>query len=61
MKIAVHCARHPELPEHPLILWEPTQDKDNRGRRRLHYVDILRKYSAQWSPKEARDKNQHTR
>ena len=27
---------------HPLIVWEPTQGKDNRGRRRLNYVDVLK-------------------
>ena len=24
-------------------MWEPTQGKDNRGRRRLNYVDVLKK------------------
>ena len=43
MKMVVHCIRHPELSEHPIILWEPTQGKVNRGRRRLKYVDMLRK------------------
>ena len=35
--------RHPELSTHPLILWESTQGKANRGRRRLNYVDVLKK------------------
>ena len=42
MKIVGDCIRHPELSAHPLILWEPTQGKANRGRRRLNYVDMLR-------------------
>ena len=32
MRMAGHCIRHPELYTHPLILWEPTQGKANRGR-----------------------------
>ena len=43
MEMAGHCIRYPELSAHPLILWEPTQGKSNRGRRRLNYVDMLRK------------------
>ena len=43
MRMAGHCIRHPELSTHPLILWEPTQGKANRGRRRLNYVDVLKK------------------
>ena len=43
MRIAGHCIRHPELSTHSLILWEPTQGKANRGRRRLNYVDVLKR------------------
>ena len=43
MKKSGHTIRHPELSSHPLILWEPTQGKASRGRRRLNYVDMLRK------------------
>ena len=43
MIMAGHCIRHPELSTHPLILWEPTQGKANSGRRRLNYVDVLKK------------------
>ena len=43
MRMAGHYIRHPELSTHPLILWEPTQGKANRGRRRLNYVDLLKK------------------
>ena len=35
MKMAVHCVCHPELSVHPLILWEPSQGKASRGRRRI--------------------------
>ena len=44
---------------HPLILWETTQGKANKGRRRLNYVDVLKK--RHWSPREGRDKNHHAR
>ena len=59
MRMAGHCIRHPELSTHQLILWEPTQGKANRGRRQLNYVDVLKK--GHWSPREGRDKNQHSR
>ena len=41
--MAGHCILHQELSTHPLILWEPTQGKANRGHRRLNYVDVLKK------------------
>ena len=40
MLMADHCVRHPESSTNPLILWEPTHGS---GRRRLTYVDMLRK------------------
>ena len=43
MKMAEHCVRHPELSVHPLILWEPSQGKASRGRRKLRNVDMLKK------------------
>ena len=43
MTMAGHCVRHPELSVHPLNLWEPSQGKASRGRRRISYVDILKK------------------
>ena len=43
MRMAGHSIRHPELSTHPLILWEPTQGKANKGRRRLNNVDVLKK------------------
>ena len=41
--MAGHCIRHTELSTNPHILWEPIQSKASRGRRRLNYVDMLRK------------------
>ena len=32
-----------ELSDHPLILWEPSHGKASRGRRRISYVDMLKK------------------
>ena len=43
MKMAGYCVRHPELSVHPLILWEPSRCKASRGRRRISYVDMLKK------------------
>ena len=43
MRMAAHCIRYPELSTHQLILWELTQGKANRSRRRLNYVDVLKK------------------
>ena len=43
MKMAGHCVRYPELSVHPLIMWEPSQGKASRGRRRISYVDMLKK------------------
>jgi hypothetical protein len=41
LKLAGHCVRHSELAASPFILWEPTQGKATRGRRRHTYVDLL--------------------
>ena len=43
MRMAGYCIRRPELSTHPLILWVPIQGKANIGRRRLNYVDVLKK------------------
>ena len=43
MRMAGHCILHPELSTNPLVLWEPTQDNANRVRRRLNYIDVLKK------------------
>ena len=42
--MAGHYIRHPELSAHPLIIWQHTQGKANRGRR-YNYVNMLRKES----------------
>ena len=54
MRMAGHCIRHPELSTHPLMLWEPTQGKANRGRRRSNYVDVLKKYTGILEKEEIR-------
>ena len=46
MALAGHCVRHPEVPANPLILWEPTQGRRSRGRRKLFYVNVLKKDAA---------------
>ena len=45
MRLAGHCVRHPELEASKLTLWEPTQGKARRGKRRTTYVDVLRRDS----------------
>ena len=41
MRLAGHCARHSEETAHKLVLWEPTDGKRSRGRRKLTYIDNL--------------------
>ena len=48
--MARHCILHSELSARPFILWEHveyihTRGKANIGRRRLNYVNMLRKYN----------------
>ena len=43
MCMVYHCIRPTELSTHPLILWEPTHGKANRGRPRFKYIDVLKK------------------
>ena len=43
LKLAGHCIRHPEEIAHKLVLWEPTTGKRSKGRKRLTYVDMLKK------------------
>ena len=43
LKLAGHCVRHPELAACPTILWEPKQGTASRGRRRLTFVDQLKR------------------
>ena len=54
MRMSGHCIWHPELSTHPLIVWEPTQGKVNRGRRRLNYVDVLKKDTGLLEKEEVR-------
>ena len=54
MKMAGYCVRHPELSVHPLILLESSQGKAIRGRRRISYVDMLKKYCGLHEKEEIR-------
>ena len=47
MRLAGHCVCHPELYACLLVLWEPVDGARSRGRRRLTYVDQLKKDAAQ--------------
>ena len=41
LKLAGHCVRHSEEVESNLVLWQPSQGKPNRGRKRKTYIDNL--------------------
>ena len=41
MRLAGHCIRHSDEVANKLVLWEPTEGKRKRGRRRLTFVDNL--------------------
>jgi len=41
MRLAGHCIRHKEEIAHQLVLWEPTEGKRSRGRRKINYIDNL--------------------
>ena len=43
LKLAGHCYRHPELSAQPLVLWEPTQGRANRGRPRCSFISNLKR------------------
>ena len=41
LKLAGHCVRHSEKVGSNLVLWQPSQGKPNRGRKRKTYLDNL--------------------
>ena len=41
LKLAGHCVRHSEEVASNLVLWQPSQGKPNRGRKRKTYLDNL--------------------
>ena len=45
MQLAGHCFRHKELPASDLILWALTHGVRTRGRRRINYIDLLKRDS----------------
>ena len=40
-RLAGHCIQHNEEMANRLALWQPTEGKTERGRRRVNYVDNL--------------------
>ena len=54
MRLAGHCVRHPELPVSPLVLWEPIDGNRSKGRRRITFVDQLKKNATQQETSELR-------
>ena len=41
MKLAGHCARHPEEEASKLVFWQPALGQRNVGRRAVTYIDTL--------------------
>ena len=41
LKLAGHCVRHSEEVAPNLVLWQPSQGKPNRGRKRKTYLGNL--------------------
>ena len=41
MRLAGHCIRHSDEEANKLVLWQPTDGKPSRGRRRITYLDNL--------------------
>ena len=41
MRIAGHCMRHKEEIANKLVLWEPTEGRARRGRRKFTYIKAL--------------------
>ena len=41
MRLAGHCIRHTEEVANKLVLWQPTEGRQSRGRRRATYIDTL--------------------
>ena len=43
MRLTGHCSRHPEEVVHKLVSWQSIEEKQNRGRRKMTYVDVILK------------------
>ena len=41
LRLAGHCARHPEEVANRLVLWEPLEGTKNRGRQKTTFIDNL--------------------
>ena len=39
LRLAGHCVRHSEEEASKLVLWQPTEGRPSRGRRRVTYID----------------------
>ena len=42
-RLAGHCYRHPELPAHQVLLWQPTHGRRSRGRPAASFTKTLMK------------------
>ena len=43
LQLAGHCYRHPELPAHDVLLWQPTHGRRSRGRPAASYTKTMLK------------------
>ena len=41
IRLAGHCIRYDDEAANKLVLWQPTEGRTNRGRRKIAYVDVL--------------------
>ena len=41
LQLAGHCYRHPDLPAHDVLLWQPTHGRRNRGRPATNFTTTL--------------------
>ena len=41
MRLVGHCIHHDDEVSNKLVLWEPTEGKTRRGRRRFTFIDAL--------------------
>ena len=43
LRLAGHCVRHPEEIASQLVLWEPSRETANRGRKTVDFVDLIKR------------------
>ena len=54
LQLAGHCFRHPELPAHDVLLWQPKHGNRGRGRPAVNFPAMLRRDSETETNEELR-------